>query len=755
MKRYQNLKLQLLVFFALGFTSLVVCQAQNTSLPTASPNVTNITKAGGTSYTFTVTYAGDTAINVSTLSTGDMKISHRGADSSEFSVDPTFISVDNNTNGTPRTATYTFTPPGGSWDVSDNGGYLLNMGMNQVADTSGNFVESRALSLFNVNIAIIVTNLNDAGVGSLREAIRNANANSPADSIYFEVDGEIKLTSGELNITDDVRIFGFGVTVTGNGASRVFNISADSTVRISGLTITGGKPPGNEHGGGIMNAGTLNLSQCVVWGNTASGSGTGGGIYSTGNLDVSDCTIRNNTANSGGGIHAFGGSVNVSVSAINANTCAFDGGGLNILNADGFLTNTTISGNQASGNGGGVLFFSNVGSFKLSVSSCTIANNTGRSGGGLRTFTSSGAGNTSATTLRNSIIANNTVPNLDAGTSGGGAATITSQGFNLTSDNSNKFLNQATDQINKDPLLGPLANNYSPNQTHALLPGSPAIDKGKSFGLALDQRRIKRPQDDAQLPNAPEGDGADIGAYERLSLVVVSGASFAYDQPLAQESIVSLFGENIAKDIVVAGAVPLPTILDVTSVIVRDSQNNERPAPLFYISPEQINIQVPPNTAIGSGTFIVRFGLTTVASTPVSIVAVQPSLFAVDVKGFGYPAGYITRVKPDNSQILEPVTKFVGGESVPVPIDLSNQQDRLVLVLYGTGIRNRSGNAGVTINIGGTDLGVQYANVAPGFVGLDQINSVILPASLAGKGEVSLKVTVDGKVTNTLLVNFK
>ncbi len=741
-------------FTSTSHQTINLTSIENTSPPIAGPTTTNVTTGCATTYTFTVTYTGDTAINVSTLGTGDVRILGPGG----LSITPTFVSVDTNTNGTPRTATYSFTPPGGSWDVSDNGSYLISMNVNRVADTLGNFVVPGAKGFFTVNVSFIVTNLNDAGEGSLRQAILNANANSPADTIYLQSFGTIMLTSGELSITDNVTIIGPGapfLTISGNNASRVFNINAGFTANLSGLTITGGKPASNESGGGITNAGTLNLRNCVVFGNTASGNGGGGGIYSTGNLDMTNCTIRNNTANGGGGIHAFGGSVNVLGSTISANTCSFDGGGLNILNANASLTNTTISSNKANGDGGGVMFFSNGGSFTLSVSSCTIANNIGSNGGGLRAFTFSGAGNIAATTLRNSIIAGNTSPNLSASTSGGGAATITSQGFNLTDENSNTFLNQATDQINKDPLLGALADDFHTNPAHALLAGSPAIDKGNSFGLAFDQRRVKRPQDDAQLPNAAGGDGADIGAYERSSLVGVSGASYGQNQPLAQESIVSLFGENIAKNVVAATAIPLPTILDVTSVIVRDSQNNDRPAPLFYIAPGQINIQVPPNTAIGAATIIVKLGFATVASTPVSIVAVQPSLFSADATGTGYPGGYITRVKPDNSQILEPVSKFVGGVSVPVPIDLSNQQDRLVLVLYGSGVRNRSGDAGVTINIGGTDLGVQYANLAPGFVGLDQINSVILPASLAGKGEVSLKVTVDGKVTNTLLLNFK
>jgi hypothetical protein len=76
----------------------------------------------------------------------------------------------------------------------------------------------------------------------------------------------------------------------------------------------------------------------------------------------------------------------------------------------------------------------------------------------------------------------------------------------------------ATDQINTDPLLGPLANNGGPTFTHALLPGSPVIDKGKSFGLAIDQRGFPRPVDDPCVANASGGDGSDVGTFEMQSV---------------------------------------------------------------------------------------------------------------------------------------------------------------------------------------------------------------------------------------------
>ena len=75
-------------------------------------------------------------------------------------------------------------------------------------------------------------------------------------------------------------------------------------------------------------------------------------------------------------------------------------------------------------------------------------------------------------------------------------------------------MNGPGDQINTDPLLGPLEDNGGPTETHALLLGSPAIDQGNSGGVYIDQRRFHRPFDVPGIPNAVGGDGSDIGAFE-------------------------------------------------------------------------------------------------------------------------------------------------------------------------------------------------------------------------------------------------
>ncbi len=99
---------------------------------------------------------------------------------------------------------------------------------------------------------------------------------------------------------------------------------------------------------------------------------------------------------------------------------------------------------------------------------------------------------------------------------------FTSLGYSLIgqADGSSGFINGVNGDLvgtwaaPLDPLLGPLQDNGGPTLTHALLPGSPAIDQGQSFAQATDQRGRHRPHDFTSIPNAPGGDGSDIGAFE-------------------------------------------------------------------------------------------------------------------------------------------------------------------------------------------------------------------------------------------------
>ena len=255
---------------------------------------------------------------------------------------------------------------------------------------------------------------------------------------------------------------------------------------------------------------TLSIVNSTINSNTANYD-SGGGIFNNGYngpapLSMSASTVSGNSAPSGGGIENYGGEygsarLTVSNCTVSANSAGYDGGG--IENGDGTLTisESTLSGNSAlSGGGietggGTVLIVNSTLSTNSSVNDCGIVNN--------------------GTALK----IGSTI--LNANASGGNISnyygTVTSLGYNLSSDDGGGVLTSTGDQINTDPMLGPLQDNGGPTFTHALLCGSPAIDKGTNFtGAATDQRGVgfARTFDDPAVPNATGGDGTNIGAFE-------------------------------------------------------------------------------------------------------------------------------------------------------------------------------------------------------------------------------------------------
>ncbi|MGD0262346.1 MAG: choice-of-anchor Q domain-containing protein [Verrucomicrobiota bacterium] len=416
---------------------------------------------------------------------------------------------------------------------------------------------------------LLVSNTNDSGAGSLRQAVvDNNNTAGGGNTITFSnvVTGTITLISGELLISSNVTILGPGpasLAVNGNAASRVFHITNAANATISGLTITNGAVsgsyPGNV-GGGIWNdSSALTVSNCSISGNHG-GSGPAGGIFNDhSTLTLRNCTVSgNSTGGSGGAIENYGyaGSATLLVSA------------------------STFSGNDAGGAGnvGGAIFNDgNQGSATLSVSNSTFSDNSAAQYGGA--IYNAGANGTAATVL---TVRASTFNGNDAGTGLAGTiynngasatvrlgdtivntasaqtsivnanATFISDGYNLSSDNGGGVLTNATDQLNKDPLLGPLADNGGPTFTHALLPGSPAIDKGKTFGLTIDQRGVPRPFDFASITNAPGGDGSDIGAFEvggpRLGIQQIGNAAvlswLAYSAGFTLQSSTNVASSN-------------------------------------------------------------------------------------------------------------------------------------------------------------------------------------------------------------------
>lgn len=235
----------------------------------------------------------------------------------------------------------------------------------------------------------------------------------------------------------------------------------------------------------------------------------------------------------------------------------------------------------------------------------------------------------------------------------------------------------------------------------------------------------------------------------------VSAASFN-GTSLAAESITAAFGSNLATAVQVANVIPLPTQLAGTTVRLKDSAGVERLAPLFFVAPTQINYLIPAGMAAGAATINITSGDGSVSEGELTINPVAPGLFSASASGQGIAAATILRVKADGAQSFEPVSRFdlAQGKVVPVPIDFGNASDQVFLLLFGTGCRQRSSLTNVQTEIGGLAVETFYAGPQGDFVGLDQLN-LRLPRGLTGRGEVQIKLTIDGKSANTVTVFVK
>lgn len=374
-----------------------------------------------------------------------------------------------------------------------------------------------------------------AGACTLRAAIQEANALAGADSITL-LAGTYTLAIagtnedagaiGDLDIADDLTINGAGATTTitdGAYLDRVFDVGVGVIAVISGLTIRNGTSQGGlTGGGGIINSGTTTLTNSTVSGNSSPHGVGGGGIYNSGGtLTLGNSTVSGNSTvgtSSGGGI-LNGGTLTLANSTVSGNTTTGLGGGIYNYIATLTLTNSTVSGNASTGvaGGGGILNYGT-----LTLTSSTVSGNStaspggGAGGGGILNYGTAtltngtvtgntttgpgGAGILASGTedLRNTIVAGN-------GPAGGDCSgAITSAGHNLDGDGS-CGLTGPGDLTNVNPLLGPLADNGGPTETHALFAASPAVDAGDNVGCpTTDQRGASRPLIER----------CDIGAYE-------------------------------------------------------------------------------------------------------------------------------------------------------------------------------------------------------------------------------------------------
>jgi hypothetical protein len=279
----------------------------------------------------------------------------------------------------------------------------------------------------------LVSNLDDSGGGSLRQAIAQSDGTPGPNEIDFApgLSGTITLTSGQLTIANnDVAIVGpgaDGLSVSGNRTSRVLEVDAVSAA-ISGLTITGGSAPGsNGNGGGLYNnGGTMTIAGCVVRGNTA--AGVGGGLYNyNATVTITKSTLSDNSAAYGGGLYNNSynspSSVTITDSTFSGNSATVSGGGLD-CNSGGvndnegsiFLTGCTLRGNSAS-LGGGLHSYGGM----VTVAGTTVSNNSATNGGGLYCVGKAG----SLVTINGSTISNNAAEDSAGLANNAGTMTIT------------------------------------------------------------------------------------------------------------------------------------------------------------------------------------------------------------------------------------------------------------------------------------------------------------------------------------------
>ncbi|MGH7817133.1 MAG: hypothetical protein ACREOR_07070, partial [Candidatus Binatia bacterium] len=174
-----------------------------------------------------------------------------------------------------------------------------------------------------------------------------------------------------------------------------------------------------------------------------------------------------------------------------------------------------------------------------------------------------------------------------------------------------------------------------------------------------------------------------------------------------------------------------------------------------FVSPGQINYQIPRGTANGAATMTVTSGDGTLSVGTAPIANVAPGLFTANADGKGVPAGYVLRIRADNSQSVEPLSRFDTAQNrfVAVPIDLGPATDQVFVILFGTGIRYRSSLSAVSVRLGGENATVLFVGAQGDFVGLDQLN-VQVPRTLAGRGEIDWTLTADGKTANTVRINI-
>lgn len=244
---------------------------------------------------------------------------------------------------------------------------------------------------------------------------------------------------------------------------------------------------------------------------------------------------------------------------------------------------------------------------------------------------------------------------------------------------------------------------------------------------------------------------ANFAAFSQLVSVNASN----YTAEATSDSIVAIFGNGMARTTSAASALPLPIELGGVSVSV-----DGKPAGLFFVSANQLNILVPAGLQPGKAQVAIELNDEVIALGVLTLSEIAPSLFTADASGKGIPAGVALRVKSNGQQSYEALARFESGKAVPVVITRRSGES-VFLLLFGIGIRtapDSDGNTGngvaenVTVTIGGVNVPVSYAGRAPGFAGLDQLN-IQLTSNVPAGNNLPLVVKVYDGNGNLLLAN--
>jgi uncharacterized protein (TIGR03437 family) len=245
---------------------------------------------------------------------------------------------------------------------------------------------------------------------------------------------------------------------------------------------------------------------------------------------------------------------------------------------------------------------------------------------------------------------------------------------------------------------------------------------------------------------------AVVPALPKNRLVSVSAASYQ-GSAVAPGSIVAAFGAGLASGNMAAES-ELEDTLGGTRLEVIDSRGIARIAKLFAVSAGQVNFLLAPETALGTAIVNAYLDNKLKATGALQIESIAPALFSANGDGLGVAAGQLARSAGSSVQ-YENVATLAGGRFEAAALDLGSGGEQVYLILYGTGIAGAAAPENVLLTVGGVSVPVTYAGPQGRFLGLDQINAGPLPRSLEGRGEVDAVLTVNGKTSNRVGLQFR